>query len=372
VFVLDICKIRVLVVVAVISAVFSGCATTHRAGAFPTTRMNGAQYVALPAYCDARSVGQSYDQLTRVITLTQGGHKVRMVVGDTFALVDNKAYHLNSPVELSQGGLYIPDKFRQQVLEGLFIREQISAGHLMGFGRIKKVVIDAGHGGKDPGAIGRTGLYEKEVTLDIARRLGELLNAAGVETTLVRSNDKFVSLQERVRIANSAESSVFVSIHANANPSKNMRGFEVYYITPRVSDIERALSSARSEKLDLDGSFAGSPSQNLKALLWDMIHNYNRAESIALSKSICKSGTCSLDTRVIGVKSANYHVLRGTTMPAVLVEVGFLSNYSEERSLKEGSYRQGIAQAIRDGIQDFGHSQSGASDSKIAFTRQER
>jgi N-acetylmuramoyl-L-alanine amidase len=295
-----------------------------------------------------------------------------MVVGDTFALVDNKAYHLNSPVELSQGGLYIPDKFRQQVLEGLFIREQISAGHLTGFGKIKKVVIDAGHGGRDPGAIGRTGLYEKEVTLDIAKRLGALLSAAGVENTLVRSNDQFVSLDDRVKIANRSESSIFVSIHANANPSKNMRGFEVYYITPRVSDIERALSSARSEKLELDGSFAGSPSQDLKALLWDMIHTYNRAESIALSKSICKSGVCSLDTRVIGVKSANYHVLRGTTMPAVLVEVGFLSNFSEERSLKEGSYRQGIAQAIRDGIQDFGHAQDDAADSRIAFTRSER
>jgi N-acetylmuramoyl-L-alanine amidase len=103
-----------------------------------------------------------------------------------------------------------------------------------------------------------------------------------------------------------------------------------------------------------------------------MIHTYNRAESAALSKSICKSGTCSLDTRVIGVKSANYHVLRGTTIPAVLIEVGFLSNFSEEKSLKEGVYRQGLAQAISDGIQDFGHSGAGASDSRIAFTRQER
>jgi N-acetylmuramoyl-L-alanine amidase len=333
----------------------SGCATTHRAGAFPTTRINGSQYVALPAFCESRSVSQTYDDLTRVITLSQGPHRVRMAVGETFTLVNDKPHHMNSPVEFSQGGIYIPDKFLQQVLDRLFIRQPAAVKDLRGFGKIKKVVIDAGHGGRDPGAIGRTGLYEKEVTLDIAKKLSSILNSAGVETTLVRSSDKYVSLEERVRIANSSDGSVFVSIHANANPSRSMKGFEVYYITPRVSDVERALTSARRDKLELEGSFAGNPSQNLKALLWDMIHAYNRAESVRLSKSICKSGSCSLDTRMIGVKSANYHVLRGSALPAVLVEVGFLSNHSEENLLKDGDYRDKLAAAICDGIKDFGH-----------------
>jgi len=88
------------------------------------------------------------------------------------------------------------------------------------FGKIKRVVIDAGHGGKDPGAIGRSGLYEKDVTLDIARRLNTLLRSSGLETVMVRSTDKFVSLEDRVKIANQPGNSLFISIHANANHSK--------------------------------------------------------------------------------------------------------------------------------------------------------
>ena len=151
-----------------------------------------------------------------------------------------------------------------------------------------------------------------------------------------------------------------------------MKGFEVYYITPRVSDTDRALTSARNDKFCLDGSFAGEPSQALKTLLWDMIHTHNRQESILLSNAICKESGCSLDTRTIGVKSANYHVLRCSTIPAVLVEVGFLSNSAEERSLKEGAYRQKIAQAIHDGIRDFGQARADAGGGRVTLSKSER
>jgi N-acetylmuramoyl-L-alanine amidase len=365
-------SIHVLVMSIVVAVVFAGCATTYRRGGLPTTRINGTQYVALTAFCDARSVAQSYDQLTRVATLSQAGHQVRLVVGDTFYLVDGKPYHLKKPVEYSQGDVYIPDNFRQQVLDDLFVTQPVIASNFVGFGKIKKVVIDAGHGGRDPGAIGRTGLREKEVTLDIAKRLDDLLRAEGLDTTLVRANDQFVSLDERVKKTNNSSSSIFVSIHANANPSKNMRGFEVYYITPRISDTERALSSARNDSLNLNGSFAGNPSSNLKAVLWDMIYTYNRAESILLSKSLCKVSGCNLDTKINGIKSANYHVLRGATVPAVLIEVGFLSNLAEERSLKADEYRQRIAQSIRDGIKDFAHAQDAAQGGRLRLSSSER
>jgi len=353
--------------------VFNGCATTGRNGAFSTIRINGARYIALGEFCDARSVARSYDPLTRVATLTGANHQARIVVDDTFILIDGHPHQLPLPVVYSKDGVYIPDQFRRDVLDGLFERQPVVVisdyrGDA-GFGSIKKVVIDAGHGGRDPGAIGRSGLLEKEVTLDISRRLAGLLNADGVETSLVRSGDRYITLAGRVVAANRPGNSIFVSIHANANPSKNMKGFEVYYITPRISDTARALSSARSEHLALDGSFAATPSLTLKALLWDMIHTYNRSESILLSKSICDVTGNSLDTKVIGVKSANYHVLRGASIPAVLVEVGFLSNSSEEQLLKEGSYRQKIAQAIHDGIRDFGQSRDDTGGNNYAAHR---
>ena len=353
----------------------SGCATTSSRGGLVVTRINGSKYIGLDAFCSSRSVAQSYDPMTRIAALTGSGRQVRMVVDDTFTLVDGKPHSLRHPVAYSQGGVYIPYDFYRDVLDGIFGSKPVIISdycEYTGAGRVKKVVIDAGHGGKDPGAIGRTGLYEKEVTLDIARRLNKLLQSRGIETVMVRSTDKFVTLEDRVRIANQPGNSLFISIHANANPSKKMRGFEVYYITPRVNDTERALACARNVDLNMDGSFAGTPSLNLRAVLWDMIHNYNRSESVALSKSICKVTGAQLDTRMIGVKSANYHVLRGSTVPAVLVEVGFLSNAAEERLLKEGDYRQRLAQAIHDGVQDFACAGDFLAGDQLASSRSAR
>jgi N-acetylmuramoyl-L-alanine amidase len=362
-----------LVMSAAVCVLAAGCATTSRRGDFQTTRIHGARYIALGAFCDARSIAKTYDPVTRVATLTGANHQARIVVDDTFILIDGHPQHLPLPIAYFKGSVYIPDQFRRDVLDGIFERKPaiiVDRHGYTGFGRIKKVVIDAGHGGKDPGATGRTGVREKDVTLDIAKKLSSLLSSEGVETTLVRSSDRFVTLDDRVVAANRPGNSIFVSIHANANPSKSLKGFEVYYITSRISDTDRALSSARKDHLNLDSSsFAGVPSLNLKALLWDMTYTYSRAESVLLSKSICKETGNNLETPIRGVKNANYHVLRGSAIPAVLVEVGFLSNRSEEQLLKEDSYRQRVASAIRDGIRDFGRSQDDTGGNNYAAYR---
>jgi len=368
-------NMAVLLAAVLVSAALTGCATTSGRNGMDVTRINGRRYIELGAFCGPRGVKTSYDPVTRVATLSKSGHQVRMVVDDTCILIDGVFHNIRTPVAYSQGSVHIPYHFYRDVLDGLFERRPMVICDYLerpGFGRIKKIVIDAGHGGKDPGAIGRTGLREKDVTLDISKRLADLLSAEGVETSMVRSTDRFVPLEERVKIGNRPGNSLFVSIHANANPSRSMRGFEVYYMTPRISDTERAFSCARNEQLELGGSFAGTPSLDLKALLWDMVHTYNRAKSILLSKSLCKATGCSLDTRIIGVKSANYHVLRGSAIPAVLVEVGFLSNASEEQMLKDGSYRQRVAQAIHDGIKDFAHAGDSDSGGQTALLRSAR
>lgn len=361
-----------IVIMLAVSAVMSGCATPPRRGDMPVTMIRGTRYIGLNDFCRARAVTTSYDPMTRVVTLAKGRHQVRMAVDDSAVLINGVLHHLRSPIASSAGSVHIPYHFYRDVLAGLFESKPMIisdyAEHL-DLGAVKRIVIDAGHGGKDPGAIGRSGLYEKEVTLDIAHRLNKLLRSRGIETVMVRSTDKFVRLEDRVKIANEPGNSLFISIHANANHSRKMRGFEVYYITPRVSDTERALKSARTVPLGMEGSFAGNPSLNLKAAVWDMIHNYNRSESAALSRSICKVTGCQLDTRIIGVKSANYHVLRGSAIPAVLVEVGFLSNAAEERLLKDGVYRQRIAEAIRDGVRDFLVAKVPAQSGQMALSR---
>ncbi|MDD4899822.1 MAG: N-acetylmuramoyl-L-alanine amidase [Candidatus Omnitrophica bacterium] len=219
---------------------------------------------------------------------------------------------------------------------------------------VRKIIVDAGHGGTDPGAIGRTGLREKDVNLDIAKKLAKVLKDSGIEVTLTRSSDNFIPLDRRVEIANSAKADLFVSIHSNANRARMMNGFEVYYITPTATiDSRRALTAAQGGIAELGSESLFGSSLDLRATLWDMINNSNRADSIELAHSICQSIRQNLDTHVIGVKSANYFVLRGARMPAVLIEIGFVSNQQEERMLRNSNYRQQVAEAIEQGIANY-------------------
>ncbi|MFA6350642.1 MAG: N-acetylmuramoyl-L-alanine amidase, partial [Candidatus Omnitrophota bacterium] len=218
---------------------------------------------------------------------------------------------------------------------------------------IKKVVVDAGHGGYDPGAIGRTGLREKDVNLDLAKKLKRLLEVQGVQVVMTRSSDAYVPLSRRVEIANRSQADLFISVHSNANRTRSLNGFEIYYVSPSANDSKRAINAAQNIPLNLNPDYFASRSTNLKAILWDMIYTDNRAESISLARSICRSIDRDSDTRVIGVKGANYYVLKGATVPAILIEIGFLSNSAEEKLLRNGSYRQQVAVAIVDGVNQY-------------------
>ncbi len=132
-----------------------------------------------------------------------------------------------------------------------------------------------------------------------------------------------------------------------------MNGLEVYYVSPGADDSKRAYAAARNAPLDLNSNCFASNSLDLKATLWDMIYTRSRADSIELSRNICRAMDKNLGVRVIGVKGARFEILRGARMPAVLVEVGFLSNSSEEHMLKNSYYRQKVAESIVEGIHDY-------------------
>jgi N-acetylmuramoyl-L-alanine amidase len=343
--------------------VFYGCASVPRKSAISSYNINGVSYLPLIALCDLKGINWDYDVITRTINLNRDSHRLKLMVGNNVIFIDGTPRELNRPVDIYEGAIVVPYKFREQILDVLFKEGPAAAEPIYFLSEIKKVIIDAGHGGRDPGAIGKSGLKEKEVTLDIAKRLSNLLREQGIEVIMTRSKDTFVSLTKRVAVSNNCQADLFVSIHANASRVRSLNGVEVYYISPDVSDTQRALASARNnEILNLDGSCFLSHSFNLKAILWDMIYNYNRAESIELSRVICKTIGSNLDARLIGVKSANFYVLRGSCTPAVLLEVGFLSNSDEERLLSEASYRQRITEAINQGLQDYGR--------ELALTKQ--
>jgi N-acetylmuramoyl-L-alanine amidase len=213
------------------------------------------------------------------------------------------------------------------------------------------VVIDAGHGGKDPGAIGHSGLVEKELVLDIAKRLRELMQRDPQwRVTLTRDTDIFIPLEERTEIANAAGADLFVSIHANAAERSDAHGIETYFLD--LASDERSMRVAAREN-----ATTLSKVSELQHILRDLSMTSKRNESSLLAGSVQRamvqapsSGKISRD---LGVKHAPFLVLMGAEMPAILVETGFLSHPGEERKLADPKHRAQAARAIFEGIKDY-------------------
>jgi N-acetylmuramoyl-L-alanine amidase len=344
---------KIILFCVLFSFLIAGCATLPPTQSLPAYNLNGTTYYPLASLCNARNINWQYDTFTRAISLSKDTHKINLLVGDALVLVDGQPLHFNHPVDIYQGSVVVPSKFKEQVIDSLFREAYPARKAVLPLTKIKKIVVDAGHGGNDPGAIGRTGLREKDVNLDIAKRLSHLLRQEGIEVVMTRSTDSFIPLSTRVNIANNSRADLFISIHSNANRVRSLNGFEVYYVSPSVSDTKRASSAAKSEVLNLNSACLISHSQELKTILWDMIYTNARAESIELSRTLCRAMNNCLDTRILGIKGARFEVLRGVRMPGVLIEVGFLSNYNEERMLKNNYYREKIAKSILQGVRDY-------------------
>jgi N-acetylmuramoyl-L-alanine amidase len=211
------------------------------------------------------------------------------------------------------------------------------------------VVIDPGHGGKDHGARGRGGLLEKDVTLSIALKLKERLEAAGVRVILTRSDDSFVSLRGRTVIANRAKNGapadLFISIHTNSHASSSVEGFEAYYVSDAIdpgAEATAALENAVVSLEDTDG-----PEGALVAnILWDLQYAEFIADSSELAFITQEEFGKRLETRDRGVRQARFIVLSGVAMPSVLVEVGFISNRSEEARLKTEDFKNKCAECL--------------------------
>jgi len=213
------------------------------------------------------------------------------------------------------------------------------------------VVLDPGHGGHDTGAIGPSGLMEKDVALDLALRLRRLLQERlGVRVLMTRTEDVFVSLPERSAFANRVKADFLVSLHVNAANKRGAIGFETFYFTREPSDND-ARASAQRENLVIENNGAGKDLDALlRTTLADMAVTRDMKESSNLAEQILSSLEKILRVENRGVKSGPFSVLAAAAMPAVLVESAFITNPREERKLQRDDYRQRIAQAMFEGI----------------------
>ncbi len=215
------------------------------------------------------------------------------------------------------------------------------------------VVIDPGHGGDETGARGPSGLVEKLVTLDIARRLRDLLTEEmGAVVILTREDDRAISLEDRTAMANHNRADLFVSIHANASRRNRARGAETYFLSYQATDDEaRAVAAIENNTIGLD---EGVPrGRGLEMILWDIAQSAYLRESSDLAEIIQDKLNDALGITNRGIKQAPFKVLMGATMPAVLIEVAFISNPDEERRLRDPAFKDRIAQAIHDSIERY-------------------
>ncbi len=221
---------------------------------------------------------------------------------------------------------------------------------------IKRVIIDPGHGGKDPGAIGPRGLKEKDVVLKIAKRLGKILKKKyNIEVIYTRDRDVFIPLEKRTFIANSKKADLFLSIHANASRQRKARGIETYILN-WTTDKEAMRVAARENKISMNRMQKSSGS--IQTILQDLARDKKKDESMKLAHNVQGSMVNALKkdyNKVIdlGVKQALFYVLVGAEMPSVLIEVAFISNYEEEKRLSGNSYSYKIAEAIAKGVDNY-------------------
>lgn len=223
----------------------------------------------------------------------------------------------------------------------------------------RSIVIDPGHGGHDPGAVGLNELYEKDVVLDIALKLKKiLLDDPLNEVFLTREIDVFIPLEERTVVANKKSADLFVSIHANASPRRKAKGIETYLLN-WTDDEEAMRVAARENHISLKKMKEMHQQMDILDIIKsDLMRQNKRDESIKLAHYIQKSMVSTLnnnreDTLDLGVKQALFYVLFGARMPSVLVEVSFISNPEEEKLLSKESYRMQIAEAIAEAINKY-------------------
>lgn len=252
-------------------------------------------------------------------SLTFEVHKKEMLLGGV------KVW-LGFPVVEYKGMLYVANSDIENTLQPILFPKASKYTP-----RLRTIVIDAGHGGKDKGAISKAyGLFEKDLTLDISLRLAKILRLKGYKVYLTRSSDKFLELQDRPAYANKLKGDLFLSIHINAAGS-SAAGTETYTITPVGQNSTNASAKSAPDKRSFSGNSYGD---------WNTL----------LSYYIQKELSSTLDSEDRGSKRARFVVLQDIKMPAALVECGFISNPSEGRLLARSDYRQKVAQAISLGI----------------------
>ncbi len=305
--------------------------------------------------CKQNNIYWQWDSISQVVTLNLPRGEAKLLVGSNIVLVAGTEIILDEPIRISKSSVVVPRDFEIKVIGDLSVRSMDIDKCILQ--KVQSVVIDAGHGGKDSGAIGRSGIYEKHVVLDISKRVKKILQRNKLKVVMTRDNDDFETLKRRTEIACDEKVDIFVSIHANSSLSRSASGVEVY----SLQDLDRVGKNEDQRKINTKIMFKGlsmdQNSSDLQDIISDMLYVRKKPESDLLAQKVVDRISKLTKASNRGVKESKFFVVRNTLMPAILVEVGFLSNPKEERLLNTSAYRQKIAVGLSRGILDYASSQ---------------
>ena len=299
--------------------------------------------------------------------------KIKITNQIAFIVVDDSLYQLSSKVVMQDNNYYVPAESFFNIINNLSTSisltlktNQISLSRLIEIPKkivkvdlknekkkweFKTIVIDAGHGGKDPGAVGYRGTKEKDIALDVAKRLEKkLIKNMDVKVVMTRDEDVFLRLSDRTKIANENNGSLFISIHTNAAEDRRASGFETFLIGRSKNEYAARVAARENAVLELEGI----PGQALTGE--DLIQATIAQSGFAIySETFADLVQIEIKKRVQsrdrGVKQAGFVVLARASMPNVLVELGFISNPTEEKKLRSPQYRDQLATAIYRAVQ---------------------
>ena len=338
-------------------------------------------YAALPASALV-SLGAQVAYAQDGVIARFGAREVRFREGAAEIAVDGAPRTLSNPVYAEGGVVYLPADFFRRVLAdvgGGALEVDAGARSVRRVGpfpavaaapveeappvravaseppRRRLVVVDAGHGGRDPGARGPNGTREKDITLALARRVAALLREdPTLEVRMTRDRDTLIALHDRARLANrwkdEGQPALFLSIHCNANESRSEKGFETYFLSEARTADARRVEQFENSAVQYEERPSGDP---LGFILTDLRQNQYLRESSDWAQMIQDALDDVHDGPNRGVKQAGFAVLRGTFMPAVLVEVGFISNRTEEQMLRDAEEQGRLARKLAEAVQRY-------------------
>ncbi|PKN78617.1 MAG: N-acetylmuramoyl-L-alanine amidase [Candidatus Cloacimonetes bacterium HGW-Cloacimonetes-1] len=327
-----------------------------------TRKINQIEYVNLD---DVNSIFKSVTKEERNdkrVLLYMYGEQFIFLLDSGFYTFKADDFRLPYPVIRENTSYFVPLVFVEDMLPSHFSGDVAMRGKDLVIKEgedhgIRTIVIDPGHGGKDPGAVGRKlCVREKDVNMNVALKLKKMLEKElGVTVLLTRPDDRFVSLQERTKYANDARADLFISLHSNSSKASEGKGIEVYYLSTARTTEARAVEALENSVVEEfeGGKKATAKYDDLSIILSDILQAEHLEGSNTLATQIQQNLIAGTKAHDRGVKQANFYVLRGAFMPSVLIEMGFVSNPMEEQLLACDEYQDRMARTILEGIKRF-------------------